>query len=337
MARVESLPGVTGGEARLDRAERRREGRRHGPGPLERQRGGARHRRSRRPPGSSPSPRARAASASPRSPSTWPPRWPPGASRVGVLDADIWGFSVPRMLGVEGRLEGADRATKKIVPNEQPDRATGVLEVVSMGFLVDEEESALMWRGLMLNRAVQHFLEDVRWGDLDYLLIDMPPGTGDVQMGLARMLPRAEMIIVTTPAPQRPEGRRRGPPTWPARRYLRIAGRHREHERLRLRARRDATRCSARAAARTWPTRPACPCSARSRSSPPWPPAATRAGPSPSATGRRPRPSGPSPPASSTRPCRRSRWPAAPPACSRPPWPPSTPRTRPTRTAAEVP
>ena len=57
-----------------------------------------------------------------------------------------------------------------------------------------------MWRGLMLNRAVQHFLEDVAWGDLDYLLIDMPPGTGDVQMGLARMLPRAEMIIVTTPA-----------------------------------------------------------------------------------------------------------------------------------------
>ena len=57
-----------------------------------------------------------------------------------------------------------------------------------------------MWRGLMLNRAVQHFLEDVAWGDLDYLFIDMPPGTGDVQMGLARMLPRAEMIIVTTPA-----------------------------------------------------------------------------------------------------------------------------------------
>jgi ATP-binding protein involved in chromosome partitioning len=69
-----------------------------------------------------------------------------------------------------------------------------------MGFLVDEEGSALMWRGLMLNRAVQHFLEDVDWGELDYLLIDMPPGTGDVQMGLARLLPRAEMIIVTTPA-----------------------------------------------------------------------------------------------------------------------------------------
>jgi len=118
--------------------------------------------------------------------------------RVGVLDADIWGFSVPRMLGVEGRLEG-DVDEKKIVPRVAA-VGDGSVEVVSMGFLVDKEESALMWRGLMLNRAVQHFLEDVRWGDLDYLLIDMPPGTGDVQMGLARMLPRTEVVIVTTPA-----------------------------------------------------------------------------------------------------------------------------------------
>ncbi len=118
---------------------------------------------------------------------------------VGVLDADIWGFSVPRMLGVEGRLQGSTDGDKKIVPNEKR-IGTGLLKIVSMGFLVDDEEAALMWRGLMLNRAVQHFLEDVAWGDLDYLLIDMPPGTGDVAMGLARMLPRAEMIIVTTPA-----------------------------------------------------------------------------------------------------------------------------------------
>jgi ATP-binding protein involved in chromosome partitioning len=70
-----------------------------------------------------------------------------------------------------------------------------------MGFLVEDEESALLWRGLMLNRAVQHFLEDVLWPeDLDYVVIDMPPGTGDVAMGLARMIPRAEMIVVTTPA-----------------------------------------------------------------------------------------------------------------------------------------
>ncbi|MFM7068531.1 MAG: Mrp/NBP35 family ATP-binding protein [Actinomycetes bacterium] len=117
---------------------------------------------------------------------------------VGVLDADIWGFSVPRMLGVDGRLEG-DPTSGKIVPHTVPCGA-GELRIVSMGFLVEEEGSALMWRGLMLNRAVQHFLEDVDWGPLDYLLIDMPPGTGDVQMGLARLLPRAEMIVVTTPA-----------------------------------------------------------------------------------------------------------------------------------------
>ena len=145
---------------------------------------------------------------------------------VGVLDADIWGYSIPRMLGIEGRLEGVavsadesagsadetgdgevaadaptetSRSQTKIAPNQRR-IGDGRLKVVSMGFLVDQEESALMWRGLILNRAVQHFLEDVRWGDMDYLLIDMPPGTGDVQMGLAKMLPRAEMVIVTTPA-----------------------------------------------------------------------------------------------------------------------------------------
>ncbi len=116
---------------------------------------------------------------------------------VGVMDADIWGFSIPRMLGLDGDLIAAEG---KITPLTRI-IGEGRLEVVSMGFLVDEEDSALMWRGLMLNRAVQHFCQDVSWSeDLDYLLIDMPPGTGDVQMGLAKMLPRAEMIIVTTPA-----------------------------------------------------------------------------------------------------------------------------------------
>jgi len=116
---------------------------------------------------------------------------------VGVMDADIWGYSVPRMLGVDGELRSVDG---KIVPLTRR-VGTGRLDVVSMGFLVKREESALMWRGLMLNRAVQHFCEDVRWSDdLDYIVIDMPPGTGDVQMGLAKMLPRAEMIVVTTPA-----------------------------------------------------------------------------------------------------------------------------------------
>lgn len=117
--------------------------------------------------------------------------------RVGVLDADIWGFSVPRMLGVSGRLEADNegRMTPQVV-----DFGVGSIEVVSMGLLVEEEGTALMWRGLILNRAVRHFLEDVSWGDLDYLLVDMPPGTGDVQMGLAKMLPRAEMLVVTTPS-----------------------------------------------------------------------------------------------------------------------------------------
>jgi ATP-binding protein involved in chromosome partitioning len=116
---------------------------------------------------------------------------------VGVLDADIWGFSVPRMLGVNARLGAGDDA--KIRPNEITVGA-GKLEVVSMGFLVDDEEQALMWRGLMLAKALEQFLTDVRWGDLDYLLVDMPPGTGDIQMALGRLLPRAEMIVVTTPA-----------------------------------------------------------------------------------------------------------------------------------------
>jgi ATP-binding protein involved in chromosome partitioning len=120
---------------------------------------------------------------------------------VGVLDADIWGFSVPRMLGVEGRLAGvAHEGRKQMTPIERR-IGDGVVRVVSMGLLVDDEETALMWRGLMLNRGVQHFLQDVRWGDdLDYLLIDMPPGTGDVQMGVAKLIPRAEVIVVTTPA-----------------------------------------------------------------------------------------------------------------------------------------
>ena len=117
--------------------------------------------------------------------------------KVGVMDADIWGYSVPRMMGVDGDLRSLEG---KIVPLTRS-IGTGRVDVVSMGFLVDREDTALMWRGLMLNRAVQHFCEDVRWSDdLDYLLIDMPPGTGDVQMGLAKMLPRAEMIVVTTPA-----------------------------------------------------------------------------------------------------------------------------------------
>jgi ATP-binding protein involved in chromosome partitioning len=120
---------------------------------------------------------------------------------VGVLDADIWGFSIPRMLGVQARLAGSKtpEGKGKILPLELP-VGEGLLKVVSMGLLVDDEDTALMWRGLILAKALEQFLVDVQWGDLDYLLIDMPPGTGDIQMALARLLPQAEMIVVTTPA-----------------------------------------------------------------------------------------------------------------------------------------
>jgi ATP-binding protein involved in chromosome partitioning len=114
---------------------------------------------------------------------------------AGLLDADIWGFSVPRLLGIDEALAAREG---KIVPIERPVGA-GRLRVVSMGMLSGEDD-AIMWRGLMLGRAVQHFLEDVAWGDLDALVVDLPPGTGDVSMALARMLPRAELLVVTTPA-----------------------------------------------------------------------------------------------------------------------------------------
>jgi len=116
-----------------------------------------------------------------------------GGFKVGLLDADIWGFSIPRMVGAIGRLEA--NADSKLI---EPVTANGV-KVVSTGLIVDSEETALMWRGLMLSKALEQFLKQVDWGDLDYLILDMPPGTGDVQMALTRMLPQAEMIVITTP------------------------------------------------------------------------------------------------------------------------------------------
>ncbi|HEX5696407.1 MAG TPA: P-loop NTPase, partial [Acidimicrobiia bacterium] len=113
--------------------------------------------------------------------------------RVGLLDADIWGFSTPRMLGVDERLVASDE-TKLIIPVE----AHGV-KLVSTGLIIETEETALMWRGLMLSKALEQFLKQVEWGELDYLIIDLPPGTGDIQMALTRMLPQAEMVVVTTP------------------------------------------------------------------------------------------------------------------------------------------
>jgi len=121
---------------------------------------------------------------------------------VGVLDADVGGFSMPHLLGIDGEIAGQRAGDGRTVmqPVDKP-IGDGVLRVVSMGSIAGTDETeAIMWRGLMLNRAVQHFLEDVQWGELDYLLIDMPPGTSDIQMGLARMLPRTDVVIVTTPA-----------------------------------------------------------------------------------------------------------------------------------------
>jgi ATP-binding protein involved in chromosome partitioning len=114
--------------------------------------------------------------------------------KVGVLDADVWGYSIPRMFGL-----GADR------PPVSPDRKILPLEshgvkVMSIGFFV-QEDSAVVWRGPMLHKALTQFLEDVEWGALDFLLVDLPPGTGDVSMTLAQLLPDAKFLLVTTPQP----------------------------------------------------------------------------------------------------------------------------------------
>jgi len=115
--------------------------------------------------------------------------------RVGVLDADVWGYSQPRMLGL-GAQRPSVNAERKIIPLSTHDGIT----VMSIGFFV-EQDAAVVWRGPMLHKALQQFLEDVEWGELDYLLIDLPPGTGDVSMTLAQLLPQAKFLIVTTPQP----------------------------------------------------------------------------------------------------------------------------------------
>ncbi|MFT4035925.1 MAG: Mrp/NBP35 family ATP-binding protein [Patulibacter sp.] len=111
---------------------------------------------------------------------------------VGVLDADVWGYSIPRMFGLGGQRPPVD-ASRKIVPLQ----AHGV-KVMSIGFFV-EEDAAVVWRGPMLHKALTQFLQDVAWGELDVLLIDLPPGTGDVSMTLAQLVPQSEFVLVTTP------------------------------------------------------------------------------------------------------------------------------------------
>ena len=110
--------------------------------------------------------------------------------KTGVLDADVYGYSIPGMLGVHQRPIAVDQM---IVPPVRGD-----LKVMSIGFFLDDN-APVMWRGPMLHRALEQFLSDVHWGELDWLVVDMPPGTGDVSISLGQLLPRAEVVIVTTP------------------------------------------------------------------------------------------------------------------------------------------
>jgi ATP-binding protein involved in chromosome partitioning len=112
--------------------------------------------------------------------------------RVGILDADIYGHSIPHLLGIHQKPVAVD---KMIVPPVKDD-----MKLMSIGFFLDDNQP-VMWRGPMLHRALEQFLSDVHWGELDVLVVDMPPGTGDVAISLGQLLPRAEVVVVTTPQP----------------------------------------------------------------------------------------------------------------------------------------
>jgi ATP-binding protein involved in chromosome partitioning len=112
--------------------------------------------------------------------------------RVGVLDGDVYGHSIPHMLGIHQKPIAVD---EMIVPPVRGD-----LKLMSIGFFL-EDNAPIMWRGPMLHKALEQFLSDVHWGELDTLVVDMPPGTGDVPMSLGQLLPRAEVLVVTTPQP----------------------------------------------------------------------------------------------------------------------------------------
>jgi ATP-binding protein involved in chromosome partitioning len=137
--------------------------------------------------------------------------------QAAALDADVWGYSIPRMLGVHGRPRVS--AERKIIPLEGP---AGV-RAISIEHFLNERDQAITWRGPMLHKAIRQFLEDVDWGELDFLLIDLPPGTGDVSMTLAQLLPQARFVLVTTPQPAAQKVAARAADT--ARRFdLEIAG-----------------------------------------------------------------------------------------------------------------
>ena len=113
---------------------------------------------------------------------------------VGLLDADVYGYSVPKMLGLDAE---PDSAAGGLV---RPPEAFGV-RCMSVGFLVESDETPVMWRGPLLHKLLEEFLTKVDWGEPDYLIFDMPPGTGDVALSMHNYLPQAEMIVVTTPQP----------------------------------------------------------------------------------------------------------------------------------------
>ena len=137
--------------------------------------------------------------------------------RAAALDADVWGYSIPRMLGVHGKPKVS--AQRRILPLV----VHGGVKAMSIEFFLDDRDQAVVWRGPMLHKAIRQFLEDVEWGELDYLLIDLPPGTGDVSMTLAQLLPQSRFVIVTTPQPAAQQVARRAAET--AQRFdLEIAG-----------------------------------------------------------------------------------------------------------------
>ena len=111
--------------------------------------------------------------------------------RVGILDADIYGHSIPHILGIRQRPVAVDQMIVPPVKDE--------LKLMSIGFFLEEQNEPVMWRGPMLHRALEQFLTDVHWGEIDTLVVDMPPGTGDISISLGQLLPRAEVVVVTTP------------------------------------------------------------------------------------------------------------------------------------------
>jgi ATP-binding protein involved in chromosome partitioning len=137
--------------------------------------------------------------------------------QAAAMDADVWGYSIPRMLGVHGKPRVS--AERKILPLE----AAGGVKAISIEHFLEREDQAITWRGPMLHKAIRQFLEDVDWGELDYLLIDLPPGTGDVSMTLAQLLPQARFVVVTTPQPAAQKVAKRAAET-AARFDLEIAG-----------------------------------------------------------------------------------------------------------------